>query len=116
MVRGAIVATAVLITYAAVFAAGAEVENLAYVDGEVTFDVSGSGAVSLVAQADFKYTSAKTGEEALARATSEVYRATLSATSLPVNIKFAPPAGTIEEVEVVVFVNGKETARQVFSF
>lgn len=97
-------------------AAAAEATVVSYNEGELNFSLKGTGTVSVVAQVDFKYISAVTGVEALARAVSEPVKVKLTGGETPVTIKVQPPAGTILEVEVVLLVDGKEVARQPYYF
>jgi hypothetical protein len=97
-------------------AAALEVAGLTYADGKLDFTLRGSGTVTVSAQADFKYLSNKTNEEALARAVSAPLRVKLGGQPTPVTVTFVPPGGVVSEVEVVVFVNGLEKARQTFYF
>jgi len=93
-----------------------EVAGFTYADGKLDFTLQGSGTVTVTAQADFKYLSNKTNEEALARAVSAPLRVKLGGQPTPVTVAFVPPDGAVSEVEVVVFVNGREEARQTFYF
>jgi hypothetical protein len=98
-------------------AAGAvEAAIVSYVDGDLNFSLTGTGTVTITAQVDFKYISALTGVESLARATSEPLKVKLAGEETPVTIQFIPPDGSITEVEAVIFVNGDEKAREVFYY
>lgn len=100
-----------------VSAAGAvEVAIISYEDGDLNFSLAGAGTVTVTAQVDFKYISAKTGVESLARATSEALKVKLTGEEAPATIQFVPPDGSLVEVEAVVFVNGDEKAREVFYY
>ena len=108
------VAAAALLT---VGAAGAvEAAIVSYVDGDLSFSLTGTGTVTVTAQVDFKYISALTGAESLARATSEPLKIKLTGEETPGTIQFVPPDGSVTEVEAVVFVNGDEKAREVFYY
>jgi len=111
--RDVLLAGALLV---ATFVAAAEVEIANYGDGALEFTVKGSGTATVMAQADFKYISDKTGVDGLARATSNPFKVKLTETPIPVNITFDPPDGSVTEVEIVVFVNGEEKARRTFGF
>jgi len=105
---------AVLTTVSA--AAAVEAAIVSYVDGDLNFSLSGAGNVTVTAQVDFKYVSAITGVESLARATSEPLKIKLTGEETPGTIQFVPPDGSVVEVEAVIFVNGDEKARQVYYF
>jgi hypothetical protein len=109
----------VALAAAALLAAGAsalEAAITSYEEGALDFSLAGSGTVSVNAQIDFKYISDKTGSESLARATSDPVKVNLTAEGTPVTIEVVPPDGTVTEVEVVLFVNGEEKARQTFYY
>lgn len=89
---------------------------VSYEEGELNFSLAGSGTVTVVAQVDFKYVSAKTGAESLARAKSEPLKIKLTGEETPATIQVLPPDGSIVEVEVVLFVNDEEAARQTFYY
>ncbi len=93
-----------------------EATIVAYDDGELNFALKGSGTVSVNAQVDFKYISAKTGAEALARAKSEPMKIKLTGEETPATIKFIPPDGALVEVEIILFVDGEEKARQTYYY
>lgn len=98
-------------------AAGAvEATIVSYVDGDLNFSLTGTGTVTVTAQVDFKYISALTGAESLARATSEPLKIKLTGEETPGTIQFVPPDGSITEVEAVIFVNGDEKARDIFNY
>jgi hypothetical protein len=102
---------------AAVGAASAvEAAIVSYVDGDLNFSLTGTGTVTVTAQVDFKYISALTGVESLARATSDPLKIRLTGEETPGTIQFIPPDGAITEVEAVIFVDGDEKARQVYYF
>ncbi len=102
---------------AVVTAAGAaEVAIISYDGGQLDFTVKGSGTVSVVAQADYKYYSDALAGEAWARATSAPLKVKLTGAKAPVTIKFIPPTGQVLEVEIIVFVDGEEKARQTFAY
>ncbi len=114
MMRVGTLSLALCLSAAAAY--GAEVSDLAYGDGKLTFLVKGDGAVALVAQIDFTYISEKTGVESLARATSATLKADLTGTPVPVTIAMTPPAGVLSKAEVVIFADGDEVAREEFAF
>jgi hypothetical protein len=93
-----------------------EATIVAYDDGELSFALKGSGTVSVNAQVDFKYISAKTGAEALARAKSEPMKIKLTGEETPATIKVIPPDGALVEVEIILFVDGEEKARQTYYY
>jgi hypothetical protein len=105
---------AVLMTAGA--ASAVEAAIVSYVDGDLNFSLTGTGTVTVTAQVDFKYISALTGVESLARATSDSLKIKLTGEETPGTIQFIPPDGSITEVEAVIFVNGDEKARQVYYF
>lgn len=101
----------------AVGTAGAvEAAIVSYVDGDLNFSLTGTGAVTVTAQVDFKYISALTGVESLARATSDPLKIKLTGEETSGTIQFVPPDGSVTEVEAVIFVNGDEKAREVFYY
>lgn len=104
----------------ACLAAGAafavEATIVSYEGGELNFTLKGSGTVTVMGQVDFKYVSDKTGAEALARAKSEPMKIKLTGEETPATILVIPPGGSIVEVEVVLFVNDKEIARQTLYY
>ncbi len=108
------VAAAAAATFGA--ARAAEVSIVSYEDGELSLALAGAGTVTVTAQVDFKYISAKTGSESLARAVSEPVKVKLTAEGTPVTLLFPPPEGALVEVEAVVFVNGVEKARETFYY
>jgi hypothetical protein len=95
-------------------AAAVEAAIVSYVDGDLNFSLTGTGTVTVTAQVDFKYISAITGIESLARATSEPLKIKLTGEETPGMIQFVPPDGAIVEVEAVIFIDGDEKARQVY--
>jgi len=97
-------------------AAAVSAAIVSYDAGELNFVVDGAGTVTVVAQIDFKYISDVTGAEALARAVSEPLKVQLAGGETKGTINFTPPAGTLLEAEVVLFVNGAEKARQTFYY
>ncbi len=100
-------------------AAGAlavEATIISFAEGELNFSLKGTGTVTVVGQVDFKYISDKTGAESLARATSEPMKVKLTGEDTPATILVVPPEGSVVEVEVVLFVNGDEKARQTFYY
>jgi len=97
-------------------ALAAEAVIVSYAEGTLNFVVKGTGTVTVTAVADYKYISETTGDEALARSESPPLKVKLTGVDAPGTIAFAPPAGTLEEVEIVLFVNGDEKARQTFYF
>ena len=97
-------------------AVAVEATIISYEDGDLNFSLTGAGAVTVTAQVDFKYISAKTGFESLARATSESIKIKLTGEEAPGTIQFVPPDGALVEVEAVIFVDGDEKARRVFYY
>jgi hypothetical protein len=102
--------------WAASVAGAVEVTAIIYDEGELNFSLRGAGTVTVNAQADYKYISAKTGEDSLARATSEPMKVKLTGEETPVKILFVPPEGAVTEVEIIVFVDGEEATRQTFYY
>ncbi|NIT36924.1 MAG: hypothetical protein GTN49_10570 [candidate division Zixibacteria bacterium] len=102
--------------WAASVAGAVEVTALIYDEGELNFSLRGTGTVAVNAQADYKYISAKTGEDSLARATSEPMEVELAGEETPVKILFLPPEGSVTEVEIIIFVDGEEMMRQTFYY
>jgi hypothetical protein len=113
--RNALFAAAAAL-WAASVAGAVEVAAIIYDEGELNFSLVGTGTVTVTAQADYKYISAKTGEDSLARATSEPMKVKLAGEETPVKILFIPPEGAVTEVEIVVFVDGEEATRQTFYY
>jgi hypothetical protein len=105
-----------VICLAAGAAFAVEATIVSYEDGELSFSLEGSGTVTVTGQVDFKYISEKTGTESLARAKSEPMKIKLAGEEIPATILVIPPDGSIVEVEVVLFVNDKEIARETFYF
>jgi hypothetical protein len=101
---------------AATTAFAVEAAIVSYEGGELNFSLTGSGTVTVTGQVDFKYISAKTGNESLARATSEPMKIKLTGDETPAAIQVIPPDGSVVEVEVILFVNGDEKARQTFYY
>ena len=93
-----------------------EATIISYEDGELSFSLTGTGTITVNAQIDFKYISAKTGNESLARATSEQMKVKLTGEETPATIQVMPPDGSVVEVEIVLFVNGEEKTRQMFYY
>jgi len=104
------------LTLTAGAAVAVEATIVSYQDGDLNFALTGAGAVTVTAQIDFKYISAKTGVESLARATSGAMEITLTGEETPGTIQFVPPDGSLVEVEAVIFVDGEEAAREVFYY
>ncbi len=104
----------VCLTAGAAFAVEATI--VSFEGGELSFTLKGSGTVTVTGQVDFKYISAKTGAEALARAKSEPMKIKLTGEETPATILVIPPDGSLVEVEVVLFVNEKEVARETFYY
>jgi hypothetical protein len=100
----------------AVTAVAADVALVSFEEGELKLNVTGSGAVTLTAQIDYKYISNKTGAESLARSTSAPVKMNLEAGGTPVTIDFQSPDGAIAEAEVVVFINGNEKFRETIYY
>jgi hypothetical protein len=105
-----------ILCLAASAAYAVEATIISYAEGELNFSLKGSGTVSVNAQVDFKYISDKTGEEALARATSDPMKIKLTGEETPGKIEIIPPEGALIEVEVILFVNGEEKARQTYYY
>ncbi len=93
-----------------------EATIVSYAEGELDFSLKGSGTVSVNAQVDFKYVSDKTGAEALARATSDPMSIKLTGGETAGKIEIIPPEGALIEVEVILFVDGEEKARQTYYY
>jgi hypothetical protein len=93
-----------------------EANIVSYAEGELNFSLKGSGTVSVNAQVDFKYISDRTGEEALARAKSDPMKIKLTGEETPGKIEVIPPEGALIEVEVILFVDGEEKARQTYYY
>jgi hypothetical protein len=102
------------LTAGAAFAVEATI--VSFEDGDLNFSLKGNGTVSVYAQVDFKYISAKTETESLARATSEPMAVKLTGEETPATIKVVPPDGALVEVEVILFVDGEEKARQTYYY
>lgn len=105
-----------VICLAAGAAFAVEATIVSYEGGELSFSLKGSGTVTVTGQVDFKYISAKTGTESLARAKLEPMKIKLAGEETPATILVIPPDGLIVEVEVVLFVNDKEIARETFYY
>lgn len=101
---------------AAAAASAVEVTVASFVDGKLEVSLQGSGSVAVSAQVDFKYISAKTEAESWARAVSEPVKVKLTGEVQPVTFEFLPPEGVLVEVEIVVFVNGEEKAREKYYY
>jgi len=97
-------------------ASAVEATIVSYEEGELNFSLKGGGTVTVTGQVDFKYISAKTGTESLARATSEPIAVKLTGEETPATILVVPPDGSVTEVEIILFVNGEEKARQTFYY
>ena len=97
-------------------AAAVEATIISFEDGELNFSLKGTGTVAVTGQFDFKYISAKTGAESLARATSEPVKVKLTGEETPATIVVILPEGSVSEVEIILFVNGEEKTRQTFYY
>jgi hypothetical protein len=97
-------------------AAAVEATIISFEDGELNYSLKGTGTVTVTGQVDFKYISAKTGAESLARATSEPVKVKLTGEETPATIVVIPPEGSVSEVEIILFVDGEEKTRQTFYY
>ncbi|UCH79230.1 MAG: hypothetical protein JSU81_04585 [Candidatus Coatesbacteria bacterium] len=106
------VGSALAVLALAAAAHAVDVAIVSFADGKLELTLEGRGAVTVSAQVDFKYISAKTDAESWARAVSEPLKVKLTGEAQPVTFEFLPPEGALVQVDVVVTVNGEEKVRE----